>query len=162
MFPLAHSLRAARALLGISQEDVAKLTGIERRMIGRIEAGNLKLVPREALKLQNEYEKKGVEFVKATKDSGPGIRWKQPGRFDAFQSAQLRAARAMLDLSQRRLAELSGIDKNFISRLEQDKLSAVSMETVRKLVSCLEAAGVELTLEGREFGVGVRMQTPHA
>lgn len=142
----------------MSQKDVAKLTGIERRMIGRIEAGKLKLVPREALKLQNEYERKGVEFVKATENDGPGVRWKHPGRFDAFQSAQLRAARAMLDLSQRELAALSGIDKNFIARIEQDKLNAVSMETAQKLVNCLEASGVELTSEGKEFGAGVQLR----
>ncbi len=105
----------------MSQADAEGHTNIERRVIGRIEGGKFKLVPREAFRLQSLYERQGVEFVSRTSNDPFGVRWKKPGRFDPFRSAQFRAARAMLNLSQRELSAMTGVDKSFIARLEQDK-----------------------------------------
>lgn len=158
MLYLAQSLRAARQLLGMSQADIEALTKIERRTIGRIESGKFKLVPRHALRLQNEFEKQGIEFVDSG-INGIGIRWKRPGRFDPFRSSQIRAARAMVGVSQRDLAVRSGVDKNFIARLENDKPKAISMQMTQRLVTELAKLGVELTPEGESFGAGVRMRS---
>jgi transcriptional regulator with XRE-family HTH domain len=158
MSSFAASLRAARNLLGLSQVDVEAMTGIERRMIGRIEGGRWKLAPRAAFKLQDAYEKNGVEFLKPNDLIACGIRFRHSGQFDAFKSAQLRAARAMLGLSQSELAALSGLDKSFIARLEQNKVEAVSIIRLEKLIDRLSALGVELTPATDRNGVGVSLK----
>lgn len=158
MSSFASCLLAARTLLGMSQPDVEAQTNVERRTIGCIESGKLKLVPREAFTLQSLYEKQDVEFLAPPLEEKWGVRWKSPGRIDPFRSAQFRAARAILSLSQREMAALSGIDKNFISRLETDKPRAVSMDTVQRLVIFIHESGVELTEAGALFGAGVQLR----
>jgi transcriptional regulator with XRE-family HTH domain len=158
MSELASCLSAARAMLGMSQAEVEAETRIERRTIGRVESGKFKLVPREAYKLRSLYEKLEVEFLSSPLHQTIGVRWKCPGRDDPFRSAQFRAARAMLSLSQREMAALSGIDKNFISRLETNKPKAVLENSVQRLAVFVHEAGIELTPEGDYFGVGVRLR----
>ncbi len=74
-------------------------------------------------------------------------------------SAQLRAARALLGLSQGRLAELAGISVPTVKRCETGGTgsSKVSIETKLKIKSTLEAAGVEFIPENGG-GVGVRLK----
>jgi len=66
-------LRAARSALGLSQEDVARLSRTSRRTIHRIEQNeNVRL---ETLRLvQETFERLGVSFLAASESVGPGIR----------------------------------------------------------------------------------------
>lgn len=60
-------------------------------------------------------------------------------------SAQLRASRALLDIDQRQLAERSGLSLPTIQRMEaSDDMIRGNVDSLMKLVSALEAAGVEL------------------
>jgi transcriptional regulator with XRE-family HTH domain len=147
-------------LLGLSQEKLEELTGLERRTIGRLEAGKSKLISRDVFKVRAELEKKGVEFIDASSAHGLGVRWKNPGKVDPFQSAQLRAGRALAGLSQSRLAELAEVDRNFITRIENDKPKALRDESLRKVIGALDKLGVELTAEGDTFGAGARFKPP--
>jgi len=74
--------------------------------------------------------------------------------------SQLCAARAMIGWSQDQLAERSGVSKPTIARLElgrQDSPIRGYASTARKLVSALEAAGVEFIAENGG-GPGVRLR----
>jgi len=74
---------------------------------------------------------------------------------------QLRAARALLDWSQDQLAEKSGVGVATVRRLEgqSGKLRTYS-ETLWKLQTALEEAGVIFIPEADSLGPGVRLAQP--
>lgn len=76
-------------------------------------------------------------------------------------SGQLRAARALLSIDQRKLAELAGLSVPTIQRMEaSDGVVRGNVDSLTKLTAALQAAGVELIGEGtqsRGNGRGVRL-----
>ena len=77
-------------------------------------------------------------------------------------AAQLRAARALLGVDQRQLAELSGLSVPTIQRMEaSDGTVRGNVDSLMKLIAGLEAAGIELIGEGATSsggGRGVRLK----
>ena len=77
-------------------------------------------------------------------------------------AAQLRAARALLDMDQRALAEASGLSVPTIQRMEaSDGVIRGQVESLMKLVGALDKAGIELINEGTASmagGRGVRLK----
>jgi len=77
-------------------------------------------------------------------------------------AAQLRAARALVGLDQRKLAELSGLSLPTIQRMEtSEDLIRGNVDSLAKLVSALESVGIELIAEGavsQGEGRGVRLR----
>jgi transcriptional regulator with XRE-family HTH domain len=75
--------------------------------------------------------------------------------------AQMKAARALLGVDQRALAERAGLSLPTIQRMEaSDGVVRGTVESLMKLVAALRAAGVELIGEGAasaDGGRGVRM-----
>jgi len=75
----------------------------------------------------------------------------------------MRAARAILGLDQRSLAELSGLSLPTIQRMEaSDGVVRGNVDSLMKLVGALHDAGVELIAEGAASsrgGRGVRLTT---
>lgn len=80
-------------------------------------------------------------------------------------AAQLRAARALLGMDQKTLAERAGVSVPTIQRMEasQGNVRGV-VDSLVKVVEALDAAGIELIGEGAESrggGRGVRLkETP--
>lgn len=81
-----------------------------------------------------------------------------------ISSAQLRAARALLRIDQRRLAELAGLSVPTIQRMEaSDGVIRGNVDSLTKLVAALDAAGIELIGDGaasQTGGRGVRLKGP--
>lgn len=79
-------------------------------------------------------------------------------------SAQLRAARALLGIDQRTLADWSGVSLPTIQRMEaSDGFVRGVVDTLTKVVAALELAGVELIGENgisSGGGRGVRLREP--
>ena len=77
-------------------------------------------------------------------------------------AAQLRAARALLGIDQRKLAELSDLSVPTIQRMEaSDGVIRGNVDSLMKLVSALSEAGLELINEGATSqggGRGVRLK----
>lgn len=77
-------------------------------------------------------------------------------------AAQLRAARALLGLDQRALAEASGLSLPTIQRMEASTGTIRgNVDSLMKLINALDAAGVELIGEGAVSsggGRGVRLK----
>lgn len=76
---------------------------------------------------------------------------------------QMKAARALLGIDQRTLAERSGVSLPTIQRMEasEDNVRA-NVDTLVKVVQALEQAGIELIGEGAtstEGGRGVRLRS---
>jgi transcriptional regulator with XRE-family HTH domain len=77
-------------------------------------------------------------------------------------AAQLRAARALIGIDQRRLAELSGLSVPTIQRMEASEgVIRGNVDSLMKLIEALDAAGIELIAEGAvsaEGGRGIRLK----
>jgi transcriptional regulator with XRE-family HTH domain len=81
-------------------------------------------------------------------------------------AAQLRAARALVGIDQRELAELSGLSVPTIQRMEASEgVIRGTVDSLMKLIAALGAADVELINEGavsESGGRGVRLRSPPA
>ncbi|MCA1371333.1 helix-turn-helix transcriptional regulator [Ensifer sp. IC3342] len=77
-------------------------------------------------------------------------------------AAQLRAARALLGIDQRQLAELAGISIPTIQRMEASPdVVRGNVDTLMRLLAALDTAGLELINEGtvsENGGRGVRLK----
>jgi transcriptional regulator with XRE-family HTH domain len=91
-------------------------------------------------------------IVKYAKESGVMI-----------TSSQLRAARALLGIDQKALAELSGVSLPTIQRMEASNGNVRGIvESLTKIVDALDRAGIELIGENAPSqgrGRGVRLKT---
>jgi len=77
-------------------------------------------------------------------------------------AAQLRAARLLLGIDQRRLAELSGLSVPTIQRMEaSETMVRGNVDSLVRLIAAFDAAGIEMIDEGavsRSQGRGVRLK----
>lgn len=77
-------------------------------------------------------------------------------------AAQLKAARALLGMDQRALAEVAGLSLPTIQRMEaSDGTVRGNVDSLVKLIAALDAAGIELINEGavsESGGRGVRLK----
>jgi len=70
---------------------------------------------------------------------------------------QLRAARALLSIDQRQMAELADLSVPTIQRMEaSDGVIRANVDSLMKLVSALESAGIELINPGAASAMGGR------
>ena len=76
-------------------------------------------------------------------------------------ATQVRAARALLNIDQRQLADLSGLSVPTIQRMEaSEDMIRGNVDSLVKLIAALEKAGIELITEGavsQGGGRGVRL-----
>src|SRR5438876_4619029 len=81
-------------------------------------------------------------------------------------AAQLRAARVLLGIDQRRLAELSGLSVPTIQRMEASQtLVRGNVDSLVKLIAALDDAGIEMIDEravSNSHGRGVRLKMDSA
>ena len=79
-------------------------------------------------------------------------------------AAQMRAARALLGIDQRQLAEMAGLSVPTIQRMEASEGNVRGViETLTKLVEALDRAGIELIGDkavSAGGGRGVRLKAP--
>jgi len=79
-------------------------------------------------------------------------------------SAQMRAARALLGIDQRRLAELAGVSVPTVQRMEASNGTVRGMiDSLTRVVEALDRAGIELIGDNAVStggGRGVRLKQP--
>ena len=79
-----------------------------------------------------------------------------------ISAAQLRAARALLGIDQRKLADLSGLSVPTIQRMEASEgVIRGNVDSLMKLIEALDKAGIELIGEhatSQDGGRGVRLK----
>ena len=79
-------------------------------------------------------------------------------------AAQLRAARALLGIDQRKLAELSGLSLPTIQRMEASEgVIRGNVDSLMKLVAALDGTGIALISDNAvsdRGGRGVRLKAP--
>jgi len=69
--------RAARGLVGLSQEELASAARVSRATLTEFEAGRRKPYDRTLADICKVLEAAGVEFIDAN-GGGPGVRLRQP------------------------------------------------------------------------------------
>jgi transcriptional regulator with XRE-family HTH domain len=83
-------------------------------------------------------------------------------RRSMITAAQLRAARVLLGIDQRQLAELSGLSAPTIQRMEaSETMVRGNVDSLVKLIAVFNAAGIEMIDEGaasHSQGRGVRLK----
>lgn len=67
------ALRAGRALLGLSQEELAGLAGVSRQIVVRIEKGETNVLVESIEKVRAALEAGGVAFIEGCAERGPGV-----------------------------------------------------------------------------------------
>jgi transcriptional regulator with XRE-family HTH domain len=67
------ALRAGRALLGLSQEELAVLAGVSRQMLVRIEKCEQNILVEAIGKVRAALEAGGVVFIDGDSAHGPGV-----------------------------------------------------------------------------------------
>jgi len=80
----AAQMRAARALSGIDQRQLAELSGVSLPTIQRMEAseGNVRGVIDTLVKVVEAFDRSGIELIgegAASREGGRGVRLKQAG-----------------------------------------------------------------------------------
>ena len=77
-------------------------------------------------------------------------------------AAQMRAARALLGIDQRQLAEMSGVSLPTIQRMEASEGNVRGVvDTLTKVIEAFDRAGIELISDNavsRDGGRGVRLK----
>ncbi|WP_458382553.1 helix-turn-helix transcriptional regulator [Rhizobium anhuiense] len=66
-------LRAGRALLGLSQEELAGRAGVSRQIVVRIEKCEGNVLVEAIRKVRSALEAEGVVFIEGNSDRGPGV-----------------------------------------------------------------------------------------
>jgi transcriptional regulator with XRE-family HTH domain len=83
-----------------------------------------------------------------------------------ISAGQLRAARALLGIDQRQLAEIAGLSVPTIQRMEaSDGVIRGNVDSLMKLIGALESSGIELIGDGTaspEGGRGIRLKKKSA
>ena len=85
-----------------------------------------------------------------------------PQGYAMISAGQLRAARALLGIDQRALAEIAGLSVPTIQRMEaSDGMIRGNVDSLMKLIGALESAGIILLNDdtpSNEGGRGVRLR----
>ncbi|NKL02985.1 transcriptional regulator [Rhizobium leguminosarum bv. viciae] len=157
---LASQFRAARALLELDQEAVAAWIKLDQQEISRWEGAKYKLLSVDGVNLRNAFKANGIEFIAGSDDEGAGVRFSKPGAEDHTKRSQFRAARALANLTIRNLEQVSGVNRNFIFRLEAGKIGGINLDKIRKLEEAFLRLNVRLTERGEKWGVGARWSVP--
>lgn len=74
---IMQALRAGRALVGLSQEELAEISGVSRQIIVRLEKGDGNVLVEAITKVRAALEQRGVAFLEATRDYGPAVAMKR-------------------------------------------------------------------------------------
>jgi transcriptional regulator with XRE-family HTH domain len=172
----AECLRAARALLGITQRDAAAGAGITQRSVYVAETAVEPVLLDTNLQLVDFYVSQGIEFLGEASIGKDVVRagarfacppepdleaaLKSPFRRVDFRFP-FRAARAFLGKEQSEVAEFAKLTRAIIQNLERGRISRPSEDQLQKWY---EANGIEFVGWGdiatrKYYGVGVRWRT---
>jgi DNA-binding XRE family transcriptional regulator len=168
-----EALRVARALLDLSQSEVAEGAKLAKKTVQRSEAGPLSTA-RASGRLQEFYEKQGVAFLGLVdlatgKVSGAGARWRMPHSLppseserDTFKTetfgVHFKAARALLNESQQAVADRANLSTKVIAALELGQgYNDIDFKCLRDFYAgqTIEFLSWGDTSRGVYYGVGV-------
>ncbi|MHC2574965.1 helix-turn-helix transcriptional regulator [Rhizobium leguminosarum] len=154
-----EALRAARALVGLTQAELAASIGVSRRSLAACE-GSGGATPKTIAALRDYYAWAGVVFL-GTVDlttnevHGPGACWNLKRAWSEhlsspFLNSYFAAARALLGFTEEVVADAAGLTARQVGNLERGR--AFTRKGHDQLGSFFEESGVEFV----SFRTGVR------
>lgn len=70
---ITRTMRAARALLGISQDELALSAGVSRQIVARMERGEENITADSIMSVRKALEGQGIVFLPSDEDRGPAV-----------------------------------------------------------------------------------------
>jgi transcriptional regulator with XRE-family HTH domain len=172
----AEALRAARALVGLSQREAAAEASMTQKAVWIAES-DTRLGISANTKLKTFYEKAGIEFLGTVdlatgRTTGLGARWRSPPQLPLLPltapdfhpertGVAFGAARAVLNKKQSEIADLSGLTQRKLGFLESGIW--IDQPSLLRLRSFYEREGITFlgwgdVTSGLFYGVGVRWE----
>lgn len=169
-FATPGAFRAARALIGLTQDEAAEYIGMSRRAIDTCEKGSNATL-KSITTLRGFYRRAGLEFLGAIdltteKILGSGVCWTSRALFGRAarlpipdDDANFSAARALLGLEERDVARETGLTQRQIGNLERGGPSTKKgYSRLRGFFEDREVEFLSSTAGGLEYpGAGVRV-----
>ena len=157
----AAQCRAARALLNLSQSDVAEAAHISAPTVGAFERHGKVPAYNNLQAIRTALEAAGILFIPEN-DGGAGVRLRDSQHGETLGETELspdlcRAARNLLDLSQLDLAEAAGVGRSTVADSERGARRPTPAN-LTFLRDALEAAGVIFIGADEAAGPGVRLR----
>jgi transcriptional regulator with XRE-family HTH domain len=170
----AEQCRGARAMLGWSQDDLAKAAFVGRQTVADFERGARMPIANNLASMRQAFERAGIEFL--FRDDGAetaiflrhkpnfsdqwsdNVQFREVGQENSGQgseinSSQCKMARVALGWGTRDLARAAGVSTDTVARMERGE--RLKPSTVKAFRSAFEAAGIEFIPENGG-GPGVR------
>ena len=149
--------RASRALLGLSQLEVAESAHVAVTTLADFEQGVRLPTFNNLQAIRFVLEKAGVELV-SEKGAGARLRTAPEAVSEAAISPeQCRAARAILNLSQTGFARVAGVGRSTVADFER-RARIPAPANLTTLRDTLKTAGIEFIDPDQTAGPGVRLQ----
>lgn len=150
----------ARALLGLSQAELAEAAHVARATLADFERGTRVPTHNNLQAIRTVLESAGIAFISAN-GGGPGARLRAAPHFAAaveieITPEQCRAARAALNLSQTELAQAASVGRSTVSDFEVASRRPIPA-SLAGLRNALEAAGV-VFIDANGGGPGLRLR----
>ena len=154
---VAAQCRAARALLGITQVELASLAGLSKDVIVRMEMGRRDLHRDTVHHISVALAQNGLAFMHDDMSAGVNLRRNavEITYEEVLTPVQCRAARALLEMSRARLASLVRVDKAKIADYELGR-GNLDQARLRRVRANLGVHGVIFVNEPRFVGVKLR------
>jgi transcriptional regulator with XRE-family HTH domain len=151
--------RAARALLGITQSELAEAAGLGLSTVVDFEKQRRQVSGHAIKAVQDALKRAGVAF------SGAGVALSSvsSGTYDnstksvPMTNAQMRMARAALNWTVQDLAEATGLHRNTITNIEIGRYAG-DQKSLGRIATALRKAGVDF-IDENGGGPGVRLRT---
>lgn len=157
------SFRAARALLGRTQEQIASGSGVERRSVIRLENATYERLTDAGDKVRSFFEAEGLKFL-GEKDAliEVGVRWRYPQKGDTKTRSQLRrqlqAGRVLVGLSQPELADQATVGRTALTKFENGITLYPRISLIEAVKTALKAKGIEFLPDSDQEGFGVYLK----
>ena len=170
----AAQCRGARAMLGWSQDDLARAASVGRQTVTDFERGARIPITNNLASMRQALERAGIEFLFNADGTENGMRLRRPINFSDHRAdtghhrvcsqeysdqgfdlsaIQCRMARVALSWGTRDLARAAGVSTDTVARMERGE--KLKLSTVNAFRAAFEAAGIEFIPENGG-GPGVR------
>jgi transcriptional regulator with XRE-family HTH domain len=149
--------RAARALLGITQSELAEAAGLGLSTVVDYEKERRQVSDQAIKAMQDALRRAGVAFhVAGVAFSSSGRTYDNSTRPLPMTNAQIRMARAALNWTVRDLAEATGLHRNTITNIEIGRYAG-DQKSLGRIATVLRKAGVDF-IDENGGGPGVRFR----
>lgn len=143
-------IRQARRRAGLSQEELAKTSGVSPATVAQVELGHRQPQGRTLRKLAAALGVEVAELVEEEVNEAPKVRRQPEENAKGFDLPELKAVRERRGMSRDELAFRTGVPTAIITQFEEGTKRA-DMDTVQLLAFTLDTFSAELIVSREQF-----------